>query len=86
VAVPVTDVDRSKRFHPEQVGLDADHDHRISDEFRFVQLTPPGSAWLNRPRHWRHRGQPGSTRTRLTKYYTEATAGDYDHLLQTTMR
>src|SRR5688500_4009108 len=44
VAVPVSDVDRAKRFYTEQVGFNADHDHRVSDEMRFVQLTPPGSA------------------------------------------
>jgi catechol 2,3-dioxygenase-like lactoylglutathione lyase family enzyme len=44
VAVPVTDVDRAKAFYVDQVGFNADHDHRISDELRFVQLTPPGSA------------------------------------------
>jgi predicted enzyme related to lactoylglutathione lyase len=44
VAVPVTDVDRAKRFYTEQVGFNADHDHQVSDELRFVQLTPPGSA------------------------------------------
>jgi predicted enzyme related to lactoylglutathione lyase len=44
VAVPVSDVDRAKRFYTEQVGFNADHDHRVSDELRFVQLTPPGSA------------------------------------------
>ncbi len=44
VAIPVTDVDRAKAFHTEQVGFVADHDHRVSDEIRFVQLTPPGSA------------------------------------------
>ena len=44
VAVPVTDVDRAKRFYAEQVGFNADHDHKVSDELRFVQLTPPGSA------------------------------------------
>ena len=44
VAVPVTDVDRAKRFYTEQVGFNADHDHKVSDELRFVQLTPPGSA------------------------------------------
>ena len=44
VAVPVTDVDRAKRFYTEQVGFNADHDHQLSDELRFVQLTPPGSA------------------------------------------
>jgi catechol 2,3-dioxygenase-like lactoylglutathione lyase family enzyme len=44
VAVPVTDVDRAKTFYTERAGFHADHDHRISDELRFVQLTPPGSA------------------------------------------
>ena len=44
VAVPVTDVDRAKRFYTEQAGFNAAHDHKISDELRFVQLTPPGSA------------------------------------------
>jgi predicted enzyme related to lactoylglutathione lyase len=44
VAVPVTDVDRAKAFYVDQVGFNADHDHRVSDEMRFVQLTPPGSA------------------------------------------
>jgi catechol 2,3-dioxygenase-like lactoylglutathione lyase family enzyme len=44
VAVPVSDVDRAKAFYVEQAGFNADHDHRISDELRFVQLTPPGSA------------------------------------------
>ena len=44
VAVPVSDVDRAKRFYTEQVGFNADHDHKVSDELRFVQLTPPGSA------------------------------------------
>jgi predicted enzyme related to lactoylglutathione lyase len=44
IAVPVTDVDRAKAFYVDQVGFNADHDHRVSDEMRFVQLTPPGSA------------------------------------------
>ena len=44
VAIPVTDVDRAKAFYVEQVGFVADQDHRVSDELRFVQLTPPGSA------------------------------------------
>jgi predicted enzyme related to lactoylglutathione lyase len=43
VAVPVSDVDRAKAFYSEQVGFHADHDHTVSDEVRFVQLTPPGS-------------------------------------------
>jgi predicted enzyme related to lactoylglutathione lyase len=44
VAVPVSDVDRAKAFYTEQAGFNADHDHQVSDEIRFVQLTPPGSA------------------------------------------
>src|SRR5256885_13298864 len=44
VPVPVTDVDRAKAFYVDQVGFHADHDHQVSDELRFVQLTPPGSA------------------------------------------
>jgi catechol 2,3-dioxygenase-like lactoylglutathione lyase family enzyme len=44
VAVPVSDVDRAKAFYTDQAGFVADHDHRVSDEVRFVQLTPPGSA------------------------------------------
>ena len=43
VAVPVSDVDRAKAFY-EQIGFNADHDHRVSEELRFVQLTPPGSG------------------------------------------
>jgi len=44
VAVPVSDVDRAKAFYTEKAGFNADHDHVVSDEIRFVQLTPPGSA------------------------------------------
>src|SRR4029450_9563294 len=44
VAVPVSDVDRAKAFYVDKVGFQADHDHQVSDELRFVQLTPPGSA------------------------------------------
>jgi catechol 2,3-dioxygenase-like lactoylglutathione lyase family enzyme len=44
VSVPVSDVDRAKAFYVEKAGFDADHDHEVSDEIRFVQLTPPGSA------------------------------------------
>jgi catechol 2,3-dioxygenase-like lactoylglutathione lyase family enzyme len=43
VAVPVTDVDRAKEFYVRS-GFTADHDYTVSDEVRFVQLTPPGSA------------------------------------------
>src|SRR5690242_15605250 len=44
VAIPVSDVDRAKAFYVDQVGFNADHDHQVNPELRFVQLTPPGSA------------------------------------------
>jgi catechol 2,3-dioxygenase-like lactoylglutathione lyase family enzyme len=44
IAVPVSDVDRAKSFYVDQVGFNADHDHVLSEDLRFVQLTPPGSA------------------------------------------
>jgi catechol 2,3-dioxygenase-like lactoylglutathione lyase family enzyme len=44
VPVPVTDVDRAKAFYTEKIGFNADHDYQVTDELRFVQLTPPGSA------------------------------------------
>ena len=44
VAIPVTDVDRAKAFYVDKVGFNADYDHTVSEEIRFVQLTPPGSA------------------------------------------
>ncbi|HKF35023.1 MAG TPA: VOC family protein [Jatrophihabitantaceae bacterium] len=44
VIVPVSDVDRAKAFYTEQVGFNADHDVRVNEKLRFVQLTPRGSA------------------------------------------
>jgi catechol 2,3-dioxygenase-like lactoylglutathione lyase family enzyme len=44
IAIPVSDVDRAKAFYTEKAGFNPDHDHLVSDEVRFVQLTPPGSA------------------------------------------
>src|SRR5215210_5750304 len=44
VGVPVSDVDRAKAFYVDQVGFVADVDQAVSDDIRFVQLTPPGSA------------------------------------------
>jgi len=42
--IPVTDVDRAMEFYAGKVGFAVDIDHRVSDEVRLVQLTPPGSA------------------------------------------
>ena len=44
VPIPVTDVDRAKAFYTEKAGFNADHDHEVNEDVRFVQLTPPGSA------------------------------------------
>ncbi|MDQ3549531.1 MAG: VOC family protein [Chloroflexota bacterium] len=44
VVVPVSDIDRAKHFYSEQVGFVVDHDTRVNDDVRIVQLTPPGSA------------------------------------------
>ena len=44
IAVPVSDVDRAKAFYVDQVGFNADHDRRVNEDLRFIQLTPPGSA------------------------------------------
>jgi catechol 2,3-dioxygenase-like lactoylglutathione lyase family enzyme len=44
VIVPVTDADRAKEFHSEKLGFNVDVDRRMSESFRVVQLTPPGSA------------------------------------------
>jgi predicted enzyme related to lactoylglutathione lyase len=44
VPIPVSDVDRAKAFYTDQAGFNADHDHTVSDEIRFIQLTPPGSS------------------------------------------
>ena len=60
VQVPVSDVDRAKSFYVEKVGFNDDHDHRVSDEIRFVQLTPPGSACSIALNTGVHEMEPGS--------------------------
>ncbi|GAB3618475.1 VOC family protein [Okibacterium endophyticum] len=44
IAVPVSDIDQAKAFYVEKIGFNADHDHTVNENLRFVQLTPPGSA------------------------------------------
>lgn len=44
IQIPVSDVDRAKAFYADQAGFHIDHDHRVTDTLRFVQVTPPGSA------------------------------------------
>ncbi|HEY3867765.1 MAG TPA: glyoxalase superfamily protein [Actinocrinis sp.] len=62
VAVPVSDVDRAKAFYTDKLGFNADHDHTVSDEIRFVQLTPPGSACSIAIGRGIVEGEPGSVR------------------------
>ncbi|MBR7827580.1 VOC family protein [Actinospica sp. MGRD01-02] len=62
VAVPVSDVDLAKAFYTDKVGFNADHDHTVSDEIRFVQLTPPGSACSIAIGKGIVEGEPGSVR------------------------
>jgi len=62
VAVPVSDVDRAKAFYVDQVGFNADHDIPVSDEIRFVQLTPPGSACSIAIGKGVAEGEPGSVK------------------------
>ena len=60
IQVPVSDIDRAKTFYVEKVGFTADHDHQVSDELRFVQLTPPGSACSIALTSGAHQMKPGS--------------------------
>ncbi|HEY5708700.1 MAG TPA: glyoxalase superfamily protein [Solirubrobacterales bacterium] len=60
VQVPVSDVDRAKAFYVDRVGFIAEHDHQVSEELRFVQLTPPGSACSISLTTGAHQMQPGS--------------------------
>lgn len=60
IQVPVSDIDRAKAFYVEKVGFNADHDHRVSGELRFVQLTPPGSACSIALTSGAHQMRPGS--------------------------
>jgi catechol 2,3-dioxygenase-like lactoylglutathione lyase family enzyme len=62
VILPVSDVDRAKAFYTDKAGFAADHDHTVSDEIRFVQLTPPGSACSIAIGKGIAEGEPGSVR------------------------
>jgi predicted enzyme related to lactoylglutathione lyase len=60
IQVPVSDIDRAKAFYADQAGFIAEHDHQVSDEVRFVQLTPPGSACSISLTSGAHQMAPGS--------------------------
>ena len=71
VAIPVSDVDRAKAFYTEQIGFNADHDHQVSDELRFVQLTPPGSACSISLGTGISDAEPGSVRGRVRRSFAD---------------
>ena len=60
IQVPVSDIDQAKAFYVDKVGFTADHDHQVSDDLRFVQLTPPGSACSIALTSGAHNMRPGS--------------------------
>jgi predicted enzyme related to lactoylglutathione lyase len=60
IQVPVSDVDRAKAFYVDQVGFNDDQDHQVTDELRFVQLTPRGSACSIALTSGAHQMEPGS--------------------------
>ena len=60
IQVPVSDIDRAKAFYTDQAGFVAEHDHQVSDELRFVELTPPGSACSIALTSGAHQMAPGS--------------------------
>jgi predicted enzyme related to lactoylglutathione lyase len=60
IQVPVSDVGRAKAFYVDQVGFSDDHDHQVTDELRFVQLTPRGSACSIALTSGAHQMEPGS--------------------------
>ena len=62
VIIPVSDVDRAKAFYIDKIGFTADFDQTVSDEIRFVQLTPPGSACSIAIGRGIVEGTPGSVR------------------------
>ena len=61
VVIPVSDVDRARDFYV-QVGFTLDHDHRVHESLRFVQLTPPGSACSIALGQGVVEGEPGSVK------------------------
>jgi catechol 2,3-dioxygenase-like lactoylglutathione lyase family enzyme len=60
IQVPVSDIDRAKAFYVEKAGFVAEHDHQVTDDLRFVQLTPPGSACSIALTSGAHQMAPGS--------------------------
>ncbi|MDX6616409.1 MAG: hypothetical protein QOD60_1500 [Solirubrobacterales bacterium] len=60
INVPVSDVERAKEFYVEKAGFNLDHDHTVSDEVRFLQVTPKGSPTSISIGKGLSDGEPGS--------------------------
>jgi len=60
IQVPVADIERAKAFYTEKIGFSADHDHQVTDDVRFIQLTPPGSGCSIALTSGVHEMRPGS--------------------------
>jgi predicted enzyme related to lactoylglutathione lyase len=60
IQVPVGDIEQAKAFYTEKIGFSADHDHQVTDDVRFVQLTPPGSGCSIALTSGVHEMRPGS--------------------------
>jgi catechol 2,3-dioxygenase-like lactoylglutathione lyase family enzyme len=60
IQIPVNDIDEAKSFYVEKVGFTDDHDHQVTEDLRFVQLTPPGSACSIALTSGTHEMKPGS--------------------------
>src|SRR5690349_19805747 len=67
VILPVSDVDRARAFYGDQLGWPVDHDQTVSDELRFVQVTPPGSACSIAFGRGLSTMEPGSLRAKATE-------------------
>jgi catechol 2,3-dioxygenase-like lactoylglutathione lyase family enzyme len=62
VILPISDVDRAKSFYVDKIGFHLDHDQRVNEQLRFVQLTPPGSACSIAFGEGIPAGEPGSVK------------------------
>lgn len=60
IFIPVSDVDRARDFYVNQAGFVLDHDMRVDENTRFVQITPPGSACSIAFGEGIHEGSPGT--------------------------
>ena len=81
IILPVSDIDRAKQFYADKVGFQVDHDHTVSDEIRFVQLTPVGSACSIALGKGLTDAPPGSVKGLLTALLTSSGSFAMDTIL-----